>query len=210
MDRHYHLFPAHTHQCTFHSATYAPELVRLCDVTWILTRHWRYSVASGGCSKHDNPLTATPMMQPSQSVASRRPVRMTSRSNKTAAMIRNVRRRPIRRISWALNLGLHRNLPALIILIKYRSSRAVEILWRWPRGLWLWDSVCCALSKILLMAPCVIPVIRAISTCRHPSRESLTMQAMQEIFHLKYVVTLSEPCKIEIRRSFQPMEFEWI
>ena len=35
-------------------AAYAPELVYLCDATWILTRQYRYSVASGGCPKHDD------------------------------------------------------------------------------------------------------------------------------------------------------------
>ena len=46
MDRHYHLLPAHRHQCASHFATYTPELVHLCDATSISTRQWRYSVAS--------------------------------------------------------------------------------------------------------------------------------------------------------------------
>ena len=54
MVRHYHLFPAHRHQYAFHPAAHAPELVLLCDATWILTRQWRYSVTSGGCLKHDD------------------------------------------------------------------------------------------------------------------------------------------------------------
>ena len=48
MDWHHHLFPAHKHQCAFHNATYTPEISRLCDEIWILTRQWRYS---GGCPK---------------------------------------------------------------------------------------------------------------------------------------------------------------
>ena len=35
---------------------YAPELVYLCDATWILTRQWRYRVVSGGCPKHGDVL----------------------------------------------------------------------------------------------------------------------------------------------------------
>ena len=56
--------------------------------------------------------------------------------------------RPVRRISWALNLGVERNLLTCIILRKYSSCE----------------------------------------------------------FHLKYGVALSELCKIQTRRSFQPME----
>ena len=56
MDWHYHLFPAHRHQRASHSAAYTPELVHLCDATWILTRQWRYNIASDGCPKHDDVL----------------------------------------------------------------------------------------------------------------------------------------------------------
>ena len=56
MDRHYQLFPAYRHQLASHPAAYAPEPVHLCDATWILTRQGRYSVASGGCPKHDDVL----------------------------------------------------------------------------------------------------------------------------------------------------------
>ena len=82
-------------------------------------------------------------------------------------MVRTDRRRPVQWISRDLNLGLDRKLLACIILSKYRSSWGVEILWRGPRGR--------ARFKILLMAPCVTLVIRAISTCRRPSRGRLTM-----------------------------------
>ena len=44
MVRHYHLFPAHIHQYAFHPAAHAPELVLLCDATWIFTLQSRYSV----------------------------------------------------------------------------------------------------------------------------------------------------------------------
>ena len=37
-------------------AAYTSERVHLCGVTWILTRQCRYSVASGGCPKHDDVL----------------------------------------------------------------------------------------------------------------------------------------------------------
>ena len=53
MDRHYQLFPAHRHQRASQPAAYSSELVHLCDATWILTRQWGYSVASGRCPKHE-------------------------------------------------------------------------------------------------------------------------------------------------------------
>ena len=78
-------------------------------------------------------------------------------------MVHTQRWRPVWRISWALNLGLDKNIITYIILSKYRSSHGVQILWQRPRGLWLGDPICCASFKILLMAPCMTPVTGAIS-----------------------------------------------
>ena len=57
----------------------------------------------------------------------------------------------------------------------YDVTVMVEILWRWPIGLWLVAPVCRIRFKNLLMAPCVTPVIQAIPICRRASRDSLTM-----------------------------------
>ena len=45
LGRCYHLFPAHRHECASHPVAYAPEVLQLCDITWISTRLWRYRVA---------------------------------------------------------------------------------------------------------------------------------------------------------------------
>ena len=81
-------------------------------------------------------------------------------------MVRTGRGHSVRGISLALNLELHRNLLVYIINSKYQSSLGVERIWRWSGGLWLCAQACHASFKILLMAPCVTPVIRATSICR--------------------------------------------
>ena len=65
MDRYFLLFPAHRHQGASHHVAYAPELVHRCDATWILTRQWSYSAASGRCpsAMTSCPLTAVPTIQ---------------------------------------------------------------------------------------------------------------------------------------------------
>ena len=117
-------------------------------------------------------------------------------------MVSTDRQCPVRRIIWPLYLRLEWNILGRIILSKYRSSWGVEILWRWPRGLRFGGPVCHARFKMLLMAPYVTPVIRAISTWRHLSQENLTMtcNASTEIWR---GIVLS-------RRSFLAMEFDCI
>ena len=51
----------------------------------------------------------------------------------------------------------------------------MEILWQWPRDFYFGDPICHAHFRVLLMAPCVTPVIRAISKCWRLSQQSLTM-----------------------------------
>ena len=80
-------------------------------------------------------------------------------------MVHTDRRSVVRRSSCSLNLGLNRNLLAHIILKKYRFSRCVEILWRWPRGLWLGDPVYHICFEILLTAPCMTTVIWPTYSC---------------------------------------------
>ena len=117
-------------------------------------------------------------------------------------MVSTDRQCPLRRISCQLYLGLERNLLVHIIPSKYRSSWGVEILWRWPIGLRFGGPVYHTGVKIMLMAPYVTPVIRTISTRRHPSQENLTMTCNKYYGIWRGIVL--------IRRSFLPMELDWI
>ena len=103
---------------------------------------------------------------------------------------------------WALNLGLDWNLLTCIIPSNFQSSWGVEILWRWPKGIRLGDPFLPVSFKILLMASCVTPHNRVISTCQHPSRKT---QKWIAIFHIKCGVALSELCKILTWKVFQQM-----
>ena len=76
-------------------------------------------------------------------------------TRRSSVMVRTDRRCPVRRISWALSLGLDRKLLASIILSKYQSSRSGEILWQWPRGIWLVDPLCGARFKNAIGTLCV-------------------------------------------------------
>ena len=79
----------------------------------------------------------------------------------------------------------------------------VEILWRCPRGHWLGNPVSrTCFFKILLMPPCMSLVIGAISICRRPSRESLTMSCniSPEIRH-RIVWTLQNPYQKVVSRD---------
>ena len=90
-----------------------------------------------------------------------------SASRKCWVMVGTDRWRTVLQISWVLNLELDRNLLTSSSSSKHQSSRGVKIFWRWPRRLWLWDPVCHTRFKILLMAPWVTYVIRAILSYAH-------------------------------------------
>ena len=63
------------------------------------------------------------------------------------------------------------------------SFPRVKILWWWPSGLWLWESISHIWFEILLMAPCVTRVIRTISNCRCPSQWVLSYFKWNVLWH---------------------------
>ena len=124
MDWHYPLFPAHRHQCAYHSAGYAPMLADLCDATWILTRQCEYSVSSGRCPKHDDVLPTDGGANDTRKISLWHRAGLRKwypTAGRCQVMVHIDRRHPVRRISWALNLGLDRKLLICINLCGYRS-----------------------------------------------------------------------------------------
>ena len=104
-------------------------------------------------------------------------------------------------ISWDPNLGRHRNLLVCIILSKYQSSRGAEILWWWPRSLWLGDLVCRAPSKILHGTLCDM---------RNPSIINLSPPFMRDLNNELQFISWNMAwyyldCKIQNRRAIQQM-----
>ena len=106
------------------------------------------------------------------------------------------RRRPVWRISW-VHLGQKS-------INMHHPQRGVSVfpVWEWwPRGLWLWEPICRIWFEILLMAPCVTRVIRAISNCRCTSQWVV-------IFQMKCAVALSEFRSMQTKTSILPTGFE--
>ena len=152
--------------------------------------------------------TAVPVVHLSQSRESWRPARMISCSEKTPGDGTHwtVRRYPAQQISWTLNLGLDKKTictqhPQQLSIIPecgnplVMAKRPLTRRFGLPRPLQdLADDTVCYACNLSNMNP-LVPFPR---------------EPNNELQYFKYLTALSELCKIQTRKSFQSMGFEWI